>query len=167
MKTCKNLISLILIAVIAAACTSSGTPTQQDEPTEAESARKTLIQFFEQLNAGQYDKAAELYGGGYEVMIEHNPSLDAEDHAALFQAACQINGAQCLKVKSAVLQTEADPSQYTFLVEFSNPDGSLFVQGPCCGGNETDFPPESQFPFRVVKDAKGKFTVMDMPVYTP
>ena len=167
MNTCRRLLSLIVLAVTAAACTSPTTSTQQIEPSQAEAAQETLVRFFDQLNAGQYGQAAELYGGSYETMIEHNPSLDADDHAALFEAACQINGAQCLKVKSAVLQTGGEPSQYTFLVEFSNPDGSLFIQGPCCGGNETDFPPQSQFPFRVIRDADGKFTVLDPPVYTP
>jgi hypothetical protein len=125
------------------------------------------VRFFDQLNAGQYAQAAELYGGSYEVMIEHNPLLDPEDHAALFQAACQINGAQCLKVKSSVLQPGAEKDQFTFLVEFSNPDGSLFVQGACCGGSETEFPPQSHFPLRVAKDSNGKFTVLDPPIYTP
>ena len=167
MHTCKRLLSLILITVIAAACISSSSSAQQVGSAEAESARETLIQFFDQLNAGQYDQAAELYGGSYETMIEHNPTLDAVDHAVLFQAACQINGAQCLQVKSAILQPETEPAQYTFLVEFLNPDGSLFVQGPCCGGNETDSPSQSQFLFWVAKDAKGKLTVLDLPVYTP
>jgi len=165
MNTYRRLMSFIVLAVTAAACTPSTTSTQQIESSQA--AQETLVQFFDLLNAGQYAQAAELFSGSYETMIEQNPGLDPEKHAALFQAACQINGAQCLKVKSAILQTEAEPSQYTFLVEFSNPDGSLFVQGPCCGGNETDSPPQSQFPFRVIKDASGKFTVLDPPIYTP
>ena len=167
MNTFRRFLCLIVLAATVAACASPSTSTQQNESAEAEAAQETLVRFFDQLNSGQYDQATELYGGSYEVMIEQNLDLDAEDQAALFQAACQINGAQCLKVKSAVLQTGVEGNQFSFLVEFSNPDGSLFVLGPCCGGNETDSPPQSQFPFRVIKDASGKFTVLDPPVYAP
>lgn len=31
---------------------------------DSEEAKKNLVAFFESLNRGEYDKAAELYGGG-------------------------------------------------------------------------------------------------------
>jgi hypothetical protein len=46
-------------------------------------------------------------------------------------------------------------------------DGSLFVLGPCCGANETEMPPVSQFEYKVTRDASGQFVVMDLPPYVP
>jgi hypothetical protein len=134
---------------------------------DIQNAEQAILDFLEELNEGNYKDAAELYGGTYEIMVDHNPSLNPNNHAALIQNACTINGAQCLKVKSMVLDHEAAMNEYIFLVEFQNEDGTLFVLGPCCGGNETDTPPRSTFTFSVVKDNEGKFLVMDMPPSMP
>ncbi|NUQ86747.1 MAG: hypothetical protein HUU11_18770 [Anaerolineales bacterium] len=148
----------MLMALFLSACA----PVSND----AEPARQALVAFFDSLNQGQYAEAAESYGGDYEVLIYHNPTLDPDDHAALWMNACTINGAQCLPVRTATLK-EQFGDEYVFVVEFSNPDGTLFVLGPCCGGSETDFPPVSQFEYRVQKTADGKFVVLDLPVYVP
>jgi len=134
---------------------------------DLQNAEQALFDFLEELNEGNYKEAAELYAGEYEIMIEHNPDLDPNNHARLIQNACTINGAQCLKVESVALDHKAAVNGYNFLVEFQNEDGTLFVLGPCCGGNETDTPPRSSFTFTVVKDDKGQFLVMDMPPYRP
>lgn len=62
---------------------------------------------------------------------------------------------------------EKTGEEYLFVVELSNPDGTLFVLGPCYGGNETDVPLVSQFEYRVRKLANEKFVVLDLPVYVP
>jgi len=36
---------------------------------------------------------------------------------------------------------------YVFQVKFNNPDGSLFILGPCCGASETGMPPVSQLKY--------------------
>ena len=146
---------------------STQIPNAEQEGDDLQNSLQTLSTFLEDLSEGKFKEAAELYGGGYEIMIDHNPSLDPNNHAALLQNACMINGAQCLKVKNVVLDHKADVNEYIFLVEFFNEDGSLFVLGPCCGGNETDTPPRSSFTFTVVKDEEEKFLVMDMPPYLP
>ncbi len=56
---------------------------------------------------------------------------------------------------------------YIFQVEFSNLDGSLFVLGPCCGANETEMPPVSQFEYTVSRNADHRFVVMNTPPYVP
>jgi hypothetical protein len=134
--------------------------------TDAEQARQTLVTFFEALNQARYEDAIDLYGGSYEIMIDHNPILDPDDHIALWKNACTINGAQCLIVRSSTLK-EINGDEYVFIIEFSNPDGTLFVLGPCCGGSATDFPPVSQFEYRVQKMSDGKFVVLDLPIYVP
>lgn len=130
-------------------------------------AQHVLVDFLQSLHDGNYDKAAELYGGTYEGMIDSNPGLDPNDHVALLRNVCTINGVKCLPVKSAILDEKVSNTEFTFKVEFLNTDGTLFVRGPCCGGSEADFTPESMFFFRVVKLDKDKFNVMDLPPYVP
>jgi hypothetical protein len=63
------------------------------------------------------------------------------------------------------LKNQADDI-YFFAVEFSLPDGALFVRGPCCGADETQMPSTSKFEYRV-QAANSKYFVLDMPVYVP
>jgi hypothetical protein len=148
----------LLLVLLLGACAPAEDATDQ--------ARQALVTFFESLSTGRYAEAAEYYGGDYEVLTYYNPSLDPDDHVALWENACTINGAQCLPVRSATLK-EQTGDEYIFLVEFSNPGGSLFVLGPCCGATETEMPPISQFDYRVKKTSDGKFVVLDIPVYVP
>ncbi|MDP1713501.1 MAG: hypothetical protein Q8L41_02045 [Anaerolineales bacterium] len=148
----------ILIVILLGACV----PVRDD----TEPARQALVEFFDFLNQGRYDDAVELYGGDYEVLTDHNSSLDPSDNVALWKNACTINGAQCLPVRTATLEKNVG-DEYLFIVEFSNPDGTLFVLGPCCDGSETDFPPVSQFEYRVQKTTDGRLVVLDLPIYVP
>jgi hypothetical protein len=145
-------------------------PSLNDTPkpsSDQELAQQTLYRFFDNLHDGKYQEAASLYGGEYETMIAQNPDLDPTDHPALFRNACTFNGLRCMKVKTARLEKQISPTDFRFLVEFQNEDGSLFVLGPCCGANATDMPPQSVFPYTVMKDAQGNFLLLDVPVYVP
>jgi hypothetical protein len=133
-----------------------------------ELALQSLVDYFEHLRAGRYEEASQLYGGSYEVLIDNNPTLDPEDHAALWRNACTSNGFQCLRVRSARLQADvSSEAEYRFVVEFSTPDDQLFVRGSCCGASETDMPPQSEFLFAVVRSEDGVYRVQDLPVYVP
>lgn len=162
--------SIFLLSIFLMGCmpqkidTPLLTPTSL--PSTAGEAHDVLIDFFMLLNTGKYAEADSLYGGTYEGLQDNNPSVDPSDHVKLLANACEINGHQCLTVRTANFK-ELQGDTYIFQVEFNNPDGSLFVRGPCCGGNETDFPPESQFEYRVARNANGKFLVMDLPPYVP
>lgn len=167
----KNIICFSMIIALTSLLMSCA-PRQSELPsTETLSddylALHVLVDFLETLHNGKYDEAAQLYGGTYETMIDHNPSINPTDYSALLRNACTINGAQCLQVKSAGLDKKVSDTEFIFKVEFLNADGTLFVLGLCCGGNETDFPPQSVFYFKVVKVDKDKFVVMDMPPYAP
>ena len=157
----KHLFLLILILTVAACA-----PAPAQTASEADQARATLMGFLTRLNSGEYAEAVPLYGGEYEALQVFNPQIDASDHLALWAWACDNRLLQCLEVRSAELLHQED-STYVFQVEFNNPDGSLFVLGPCCGANETEMPPESQFEFTVIKNAEGKFVVMNTPPYVP
>jgi hypothetical protein len=151
--------------IIIAACTPANTTETSSDGMEK--ARNALISFFELLNRQEYEKAAALYGGDYQGLQESNILIDPKDHVALLTNGCELNGLQCLQVKRIVDEKVVSLAEYHFTVEFMNQDGSLFVLGPCCGGNATDFPPKSQFAYTVIRDCAEKFLILDLPIYVP
>lgn len=136
------------------------------QTTNAVRAQEILERYFNALASGDYVTGDSLYGGDYQIFLDWNHDLTAEDHAALWERACHWNGLNCLPVRSATLVNEQD-GLFTFSVEFSNQDGSPYVLGPCCGADETSMPPLSRFEIRVRRDANGQFKVLDLPVYSP
>jgi hypothetical protein len=168
MKTTLSVLLVLSFGLFLASCNFRKTePLIDKEGEDAISAQRTLVAFLENLHAGRYEEAARLYGGSYEIMIDHNPNLDPIDHIGLLRNACTINGAECLELKSFALKNDPASNEFDFKVEFMNEDGSIFVLGPCCGGNETDTPPQSVFPFTVIKKDTGDFVVIEMPPYMP
>lgn len=137
-----------------------------EPPAGVAQALAALNGFFAALNQGDYAAAAGFYGGIYDLQRDHNPSLPPDDLAGLWQNACQINGAQCLPLRAAVLVGAPAQGEYRFRVQFTA-DGELFSLGPCCGGAIEDFPPTSEFFYTVKMDAGGSYRVMDLPVYAP
>jgi len=161
-------ISGLVIFILLTACInkqSDGTNTK--EGTGEHAAEQVLRDFLKNMHSGRFQEAVKLYGGSYQALIENNTNVSPNDYAKLLETACRINGFQCLDVLAAKLENEISATEFSFRVEFLNEDGTLFVRGPCCGGNATDFPPESSFSFTVKKDIGGNFTVMDLPPYVP
>jgi hypothetical protein len=142
-------------------------PTLPPPEVRQSEARDVLILFFALLSQGKYAQAAELYSGGYDILRDNNPLLDPRDQAALLKNACEINGYQCLLAGNVISQPSQSPYHTQFLVEFSNPDGSLFVRGPCCGASEEDMPSQSQFPYDVMLSCGGEYSVTELPPYVP
>ena len=135
-------------------------------PSTASEAYNVLVSFLMLLHTRNYSDAVPLYGGDYEQLQVFNTEIDPNDHLALWTWACDNELLQCLAVHSVTFQQQVGDS-YIFQVEFNNPDGSLFVLGPCCGANETEMPPVSRFEFTVSRSADGKFVVMNTPPYVP
>jgi hypothetical protein len=162
---CMMVITILITACVLQTPCQSQTESMPDEQL----ARTALINFFAYLQAEQYNTAADLYGGSYEIMIQHNPDLDPDDRAALWQAACRINGAQCLEVEQATWEVDAQvpESVFQFSVVFRNEDGSTFSLGACCGDEDGNRPPQREFPFSVKQQAEGLFIVLDPPIYAP
>lgn len=158
----------VAFVFLLVACTAKSNSTSSTQILDNDQlALQAITDFLDALHAGDYEKAASLYGGTYETMIDHNPEISPEAHGALLQNACTINGAQCLQMKSIVLDEKISNSKFTYRVEFQNEDGSLFVQGPCCGESDENSEERSSFLFEVSMNAEGKFLVMDMVPYGP
>jgi hypothetical protein len=128
-------------------------------------AKETLIEFLDHLRMPEYAAAAALYGGSYETLIGWNPEIDPQDHAALLENGCTINGLQCLYPTSVTLQTSSSDT-YQFLVEFEQDDGSLLTAGPCCG-SDASTPPQTEFTYTVVANGDGGYLVQELPPYLP
>ncbi len=162
---------LLIAAVLMLSACSAITqrePTSTSAPASAqfEEAQETLLAYFAELHAGEYDAAASRYGGDLAVLSEWNPAIDAADKSALLKAAC-TRQLVCLPVRSIISADQIDTSTYSFSVEYSNPDGSLFTLGPCCGATETEMPPVSEFDCTVKKTDQGGYVVLCLPEYVP
>jgi hypothetical protein len=90
---------------------------------------------------------------------------DEDDYATLFQRGCTSSGLRCLKIRTIVREEQVSPTEFSFVVEFINDDGTLFARGPCCGTEERETP-QTQFCF-TVKKVGDRFLVQDLPVYVP
>ena len=164
--------TLLLVTILLVSCAAQPvvpTPTQADLttlPSTVSEAYQALIDFLTLLHTKNYADAVPLYGGDYEQLPVFNPEIDPNDRVALWTWVCDNQLLQCLEIRSVTFK-ELVGDSYVFEVEFSNPDGSLFVLGPCCGTNETEMPPVSQFEFTVTRNTDGKFVVMNTPPYVP
>ena len=165
-KRFTNLLSIFFLAACAAQPASSPEVTQTTLPSTASEAQEILVDFLTLLHTKNYAEAVPLYGGEYESLQVFNTEIDPNDRIALWTWVCENRLLQCLEVRSATFQQMVGDA-YIFQVEFNNSDGSLFVLGPCCGANETEMPPVSQFEFTVSRSADGKFVVMNTPPYVP
>ena len=141
-------------------------PIELQQPYEQElQAQAALTDYFQSLNQGKYEQAVELYGGSYDELAYFNPMIDPDERVDLLKAGCEFNGFMCLPVLSSVLVHVENQHEFTFDVEFSNPDGSLFVLGPCCGATEEIMPPMSVFTINVRCDDAGRCLALDLPPY--
>lgn len=134
--------------------------------TGEQNAEKAAIKFFHLLSTGGYEQAAAMYAGDYSTLQSINPSIDENDRVTLWRNACTINGFQCLPIDQVLSVEKFSLNEYFMLVEFQNPDGSLFVLGPCCGANEEEMPPVSQFDVYIIERG-GEFFVTSLPVLVP
>ena len=159
---------LILLMAACSAKTSmeSATPIPAIPDYQAE-ASQALQTFFDDLNRGDYEAAVALYGGSYEWLSGMNPDIDPNDHVALFSQGCQFNGFVCIHTLSIKFDSQPSAKEYVFVVQFQNADGPLFVQGPCCGEDETTSPPVSEFKYTVTRTESGIYQGMEMPPYVP
>jgi len=140
---------------------------QIQDPAVVEAARQALLEYFNALRAGDYQTVVKWYGGSYDVLADMNPDLSADDKPGLWTRACQQNGFVCtLTVKNWVQIAQLSADQIRFTVELQNPDGSLFVLGPCCGAEVADFPPLTQFDF-IVQRVGESYQVLSLPVFVP
>lgn len=169
------LLGCLTIMALVAGCApgAPGVPSVSPAATvlpspssDLDGARQALVAFFSLLHDHRYSEAANYYGGSYEVLRGWNPSVAPDQAATLLEQGCTVNGLTCLPIGRVVSEARLSPTEFTFTVEFSNDDGTLFVLGPCCGATEAEMPPQTQFAYTVRGTSDG-FRVQDLPVYVP
>ncbi len=160
-----RLVFLNCLMLLASACSSlsAPSPSPKDEFAAAQSA---LESYLAALNSGDFQLSARLYAGPLDDLRYMNPEMDPLDEAALLEAGCLINGLQCLALRRVTSVEQVDEGVFRFTVEFSNPDGSLFVLGPCCGASETEIPSRAIFGL-TVRAQGDEYFVVDLPPYVP
>ncbi|HEY0736854.1 MAG TPA: hypothetical protein VGD69_18185 [Herpetosiphonaceae bacterium] len=137
---------------------STASPAAQPSANAAadlEQARSALVSFFSALQGGRYTEASMLFGGSFADLTGFNPMVPVDDQAQLLQNACTVNGFQCLEIQNIVEANAVSPTEFAFVVEFQNEDGSLFTQ-----------PTQSQWKYTVEK-VGDQFLVQELPVYLP
>jgi hypothetical protein len=165
---------LLLVALAGYASASDSIPISNsaamNNPSavskDMKDAARVLILFFDSLHNKNYKKAVQVYGGDYSWLQSSMMDIPT-DHAALLKETC-THLLDCRRtVKRIVKSEQASPREFKFLVEFIDENGRLFERSSCCGSDEDDKPPQSQFEFTVKKDQQGNMKVEDLPVYVP
>ena len=152
---------LPVLQTIRASCRAQPAPVSQS----LERARNLLVRYFKLLHDGYYDEAVNLYADGYEVLAQWNPDVPANHYGQLLASACELQ-LRCLEVRRVISAKAVSASQFDFVVEFSNEDGTLFKRGPCCGATEKQMPTVRQFAYSV-EQRNGEMRVKGLPVYVP
>lgn len=141
--------------------------------TDLDAAREILVKYFDILSVKQYSEAIKYYGNGYygnlyAILHDYNGDIAADNHAELMKRGCEVNGFQCLKIKEIVSQQQISSTDFKFIVQFVNNDGTLFKSGPCCQPllEEKEADLYTDFVQRV-KRVEGNFLVVDGPIYVP
>jgi len=158
-----------LLAVDSGTLLPDNTP-----PDPVTTATRVLNEYLNALYRGAFDssgyeRAAALYGGSYETLVEMNPGVDPNARLTLLGNACRENGFQCLPVRE-VLSAEAVPgarqaNEIHVTVNLMNTDGSVFALGPCCGEEAGE--PQTEFVFTVRQMEGGEFQVLELPPFVP
>ena len=91
--------------------------------------------------------------------------MPANHYGQLLASACERQ-LRCMEVRRVVSSKAVAPSQFDFVIEFSNADGTLFKRGPCCGATEKEMPTVRQFTYSV-EQRNGEMRVHGLPVYVP
>ena len=126
---------------------------------DQKAAGQALHDYLTALNTGDYILAATFYGGDTSILQTWNPDI-LNDLPALLERACTQNGLNCLAPRSVQYRGPDASGGSQFLVEFNNPDGTIFSVSE----NEGAF--TRSFRFRVLANAAG-FVVLDLPPLSP
>lgn len=136
--------------------------SEKSEEKHYQDPRQALDDFLTYLHEGQYEEAAELYGGDYEMLEEYNPNVNPQNRSELLARYCTINGGMCLEPKIMDLQTFSE-DHFTGTVRFFYSDGDVYKVGPFAG--EEGEPTIFEADYDVIK-INDNYKVMQLPPYS-
>lgn len=140
------------------------TETKQVIKTDTEISREALVSYFDLLNKKQYSDAIKYHGSGYDYLKDWNPGLKSGDYESLIKNGCEVNGLQCLKIKKILSQQKISETDFKFIVQFENNDGTIFVEE--INENENRSSTKTDFEY-IVRKINNRFLVITQPVYLP
>jgi hypothetical protein len=176
-KLLGSVYTAILLLTACSQISSLPTPVNKDvcpvqasvsTPGDLDLARSALITYFDSLYKGDYQMAANCYGGSYYPLQSLFPEVDPQNHIALFKTACEGPDYDfyCWKLKDIVGQEQISPGRFLFTSRFEDDNGNLLTGGD----NKTPVPclppencPRSQFAYTVLK-VEDEFLVQELPV---
>ena len=138
--------------------------TKQVIKTDTESSREALVSYFNLLNKKQYSDAVKYHGSGYDYLKNWNSGLGlkSNDYESLIKNGCEVNGLQCLKIKMILNQQKISETDFKFIVQFENNDGTLFEQ---INEDENQSLTKADFEY-IVRKTNNQFLVITQPVYS-
>lgn len=133
---------------------------------EEELVKRTLINFFNYLEKGDFDNAVKLFHqDDWEQLNSFSVPSEQGNKAKVLENYCNAVGT-CMKAEVLSVTAKKSKVQYFLVVQFIQDDGSIYVFGPCCGATEEEMPPQKQFIFEV-KKIDGDYKVVTPPLYRP
>lgn len=147
-----------------------------NDDRELQKAREALVNFFNYLHDGQYDKAVPLFEPWDKGIGTQNSSWEGilsfvprekrnEKGKAIGLGKLYQSVGVPIRVKILNAEKVAD-DEYNFKVIFIKDDGSSYIYGPCCGATEKQMPSQSEFDY-FVKRIKGVYKVRTPPLFRP
>ncbi|MBM4135638.1 MAG: hypothetical protein FJ241_02280 [Nitrospira sp.] len=143
---------------------------------ELQVAKETLINFFNYLYDGQYNKAVLLFEPWKEGSGMHSSSWEGILSGLLPEERNEKGKAIGLgiiyrtvgvPIRAKVLDIrKVDVDRYRLKVQFLKDDGDIYVYGPCCGANEETMPSQREFVYFVDR-IDGVYKVRTPPLFRP
>lgn len=126
---------------------------------DTKEARNALNKFLLSLYKGQYENAAELYGGKFSSPYY---GINVQNKAEFLKLHCEISGT-CLKHK--IINTEViSRNTFSFTMQFFTENGKLLRLG--YPEKDLGFKEYTEFLFKV-KKVNNTYKVMDLPPISP
>ncbi|MGE5893017.1 MAG: ankyrin repeat domain-containing protein [bacterium] len=143
---------------------------------EFQEVKDALVNFFNYLHDGQYDKAVLLFEPWKEGTGMHESSWEGISSSLLPEDRNEKGKALGLgiqyrsigvRVRARVLDVrKADTDLYRLRIQFVQEDGSIYAYGPCCGESEETTPPLKEFIY-FVERIDGVYKVRTPPLFRP
>ncbi len=141
---------------------------------ELQAAKETLINFFNYLHDGQYNKAVLLFEpweegigmhrSSWEGILSVLPTEERNDKGKALGAYYRTVGVP-IRAKVLDIKKVAD-NEFKLKIQFLEDDGSIYVYKLCCGATEKEMQSETEFDYFVHK-IDGVYKVRTPPLFRP
>lgn len=156
------------------------------ETAESAGAEEALVDFFDYLKHKEYNIAVTLldipekaiqecpldaneFDGcipdSWEGLESFSPREERNNKAKVLENYAGLTKEATLKANVVEVKKYSE-GKYILTVQFLNSDGSILVEGPCCGATEEQMPSSNKFEYKV-KKIDGIFKVITAPLFRP